>query len=165
MKVVAVREIAAPAEEVWEALVDWTGQGSWMPLTEVRVLAEPEVGAGIGTRIEAVTGLGPLAVADPMEIVEWDPPRRCVMRHDGKVLRGTGTFEVAPYGPGRCLVRWEEDLRQPIAALTWLGKPFFSYALGRFERVLLAWSAGDGYGILPGSDDEAEGFHGGRDLR
>ncbi|GAB3429390.1 hypothetical protein GCM10027569_74200 [Flindersiella endophytica] len=165
MKVVAVREIAAPAEEVWEALVDWKSQGSWMPLTEVRVLSEPEVGAGIGTRIEAVTGVGPVAVADPMEIVEWDPPLRCVMRHDGKVLRGTGTFEVAPYGTGRCVVRWEEDLRQPLAFITWLGKPFFSFALGRFERVLLAWTAGDGYDVSPSPDGEVEGFRDGRDLR
>lgn len=136
MRVSVVREISASAEQAWQALVDWPAQGSWMPFTHVRILPGPA--EGLGARIEAVTGIGPVRVADPMEIVEWEPPRRCVMRHDGKVLRGTGTFEVAPYGADRCLVRWEEDLRQPFAALTWLGKPFFSWALGRFEHVLLS---------------------------
>jgi carbon monoxide dehydrogenase subunit G len=132
MRVAVVREVPVPAEQAWQALVDWPGQGDWMPLTRVRVLPGPP--EGVGTRIEAVTGVGPIKVADPMEIVEWDAPRRCVIRHDGKVLRGTGTFEVAPYGPDRCLVRWEEDLRQPVALLTWFGKPFFTWALRRFER-------------------------------
>jgi Polyketide cyclase / dehydrase and lipid transport len=136
VKVSAVRELPVPAARAWQALVDWPGQGGWMPFTRVRTLPGPP--DGVGARIEASTGVGPLQVVDPMEIVEWDAPRRCVMRHDGRVLRGTGTFEVVPYGPGRCLVRWEEDLRQPVASLTWLAKPFFAWALRRLERSFRA---------------------------
>jgi hypothetical protein len=159
VRVSVVREVAVSAEHAWQALVDWTEQASWMPFTDVRLLPGPA--EGVGTRIEAVTGLGPIKVADPMEIVEWEPPRRCVMRHDGKVLRGTGTFEVAPYGPDRSLVRWEEDLRQPVAALTWLGKPFFTWALGRFERVQLSWPRSE-YGVAEESGDAEDHGGGGR---
>ena len=56
-------------------------------------------GRHLGARLRAFTGVGPLGFTDTMEIVEWEPPRRCVVRHTGKVVRGDGVFEVVPLGP------------------------------------------------------------------
>jgi hypothetical protein len=33
---------------------------------------------------------GPAGFTDTMKITEWDPPRRCVVRHTGRAVRGTG---------------------------------------------------------------------------
>ncbi len=132
------RTIRAKASEVWARLVDWEAQGQWMPGTTVRVLPGPRHGRG--TRLEAVTGLGPFRVVDPMEVVVWEPPTRCVIRHDGAVLRGTGTFTIEPLGPDRCRLTWQEELtalgRLPavvgrVAARA--ATPFFTLALRRLS--------------------------------
>ena len=60
-----------------------------------------------------------------MIISEWDPPLRCVVRHTGRMVRGSGTFEVIPVGT-ECDFRWTEDLELPIPP-----------ALGRMAGVLV----------------------------
>jgi hypothetical protein len=134
------RRIAAPAASVWELLVDWPRQGEWMPATTVRVLPGPDT--GIGTRLEARTGIGRLVVVDPMEVVEWRPPYRCVTRHDGRVVRGLGVFEIEPLGAEACRFGWREEfdrlplwLRVPYATLSPFATPFFALALRRLERL------------------------------
>jgi carbon monoxide dehydrogenase subunit G len=137
------REVAAPAERAWSLLVDWERQGEWMPATTVHRLAGPR--HGVGVRLEAVTGFGPARVADPMRVVVWNPPRRCVMRHEGRWLRGTGTFVVAPLGQDQCRVTWREDLdpgpllRRVPGMPTLIARashPFFALALRRFASAL-----------------------------
>lgn len=140
VRLLVSRRIAAPVDRVWGLLTDWPGQGAWMPATTVRVLPGPTEGPG--TRLEAVTGFGPLRVVDPMEVVEWRPPVRCVTRHGGAVLRGTGTFEVHAVAGG-CRVTWREDLetgpsflaRAGTAIAAWSARPFFAWALRRLDRV------------------------------
>ena len=112
-------DVAAPADVVWERLTDWERQGEWMLGTRVRVTGG---NGGAGTTLRAVTGVGPLGFADPMEIVDWavpdgDGPRRCVVRHTGRVVRGEGVFEVVPLGSERSRVLWSELLDVPFGAL------------------------------------------------
>ncbi|MEQ7127254.1 SRPBCC family protein [Actinopolymorpha sp. B11F2] len=146
MVIVGTREIAAPAERAWSLLVDWERQSEWMPATTVRMLPGPT--HGIGTRLEAVTGFGPIHVADPMRVVAWEPPRRCVTLHEGRWLRGTGTFAVEPLGRDRCRVTWREDLDPgPVLGrvpgvptlLARASQPFFALALRRFGTALAAY--------------------------
>ncbi|WP_018684031.1 SRPBCC family protein [Actinokineospora enzanensis] len=111
-------EVAAPAAVTWAALTDWRHQGDWMLGTEVRVVAGD--GAGPGSRLVAVTGVGPLGFTDHMEITTWDPPHRCVVRHTGGFVRGTGEFEVLDRGAGSTFV-WHERLRPPLGRLGELG--------------------------------------------
>lgn len=140
MRVCVSRTIPASPVQVWGRLVDWERQREWMPATTVRALPGPRQGRG--TRLEAVTGIGPLRVVDPMEVVVWEPPSRCVIRHDGAVLRGTGTFAIEPLGPHHCRLTWREDLtssdRLP-AGLTrlaeWAATPFFALALRRLGHL------------------------------
>src|ERR1700759_2321090 len=105
--VAASIEIAAPVERCWAVLTDWVGQSEWMPMTTVQV----ESGDGaLGTKLRARSGLGPAAVIDPMEIDVWQPPRRCEVRHDGRIVPGRGLSLVDPIGAGRSRVTWKEQL-------------------------------------------------------
>lgn len=134
-------DVAAPAEAVWQTVTDWPGQGEWMLGTRVEVVGGGE-GRRLGARLRAVTGVGPLAFADPMEIVEWDPPRRCVVHHLGKVVRGDGVFEVVELDPRRARFLWTEKLDLPlgvVGALGWrVAAPAFrwgiAYSLRRMAR-------------------------------
>jgi len=107
-------EVPAGPEEVWRAVVDWPGQRRWMLGTRV------QGGQGLGAEVTARTGAGPLAFTDTMVITDWDPPRRCVVRHTGRVVRGDGIFEVTPRGTG-CEFRWTERLDLPFGGAGRLG--------------------------------------------
>jgi carbon monoxide dehydrogenase subunit G len=98
--------IAAEPERVWQVAMDWSRQHEWIWATQVRG------GAGAGAEVVARTGIGPAGFTDTMVITEWDPPRRCVVRHTGRVVRGLGIFEVTGSGPGSEF-RWTERLQLP----------------------------------------------------
>jgi hypothetical protein len=108
----AAVDVAAPAERVWHAMTDWERQGDWMLRTRVEA-----TGSGGTVRLRAVTSVGPLRFTDPMEVVEWTPPSRCVVRHTGRVIRGDGVFEVWERGPDRSVARWSELLELPFGAI------------------------------------------------
>lgn len=124
-------EIEAAADATWAAAIDWLGQSCWMlgTVTEART----QGGAGVGAELAARTGIGPLAFWDTMEITAWEPPCRCVVRHTGRVVRGTGTFVVVPMGPSRSRFIWSERVDVPFG---WLGR------LGWFALVRPATAAG-----------------------
>jgi carbon monoxide dehydrogenase subunit G len=113
-------DVDAPTEAVWQTVTDWRAQGEWMLGTRVEVEGAGE-GRHLGARLRAVTGIGPFGVTDPMEIVEWEPPRRCVVRHTGRIVRGDGVFEVVPLGPHRAQFLWSERLDLPLGAVGALG--------------------------------------------
>lgn len=124
-------------QQVWDLALDWRRQGEWMPGTRV------SGGTGIGAGVTARTGIGPIGFTDTMVITEWEPPRRCVVRHTGKVVRGLGIFEVAPRGE-LTEFRWIELLELPVpgaAALArWTVAPLarrgLAIALRRFAARL-----------------------------
>lgn len=132
-------DVDAPAEAVWEKATDWPGQGEWILGTRV-VVDGPGDGRHFGARLRAVTGVGPLSVTDTMEIVAWEPPRRCVVRHTGKVIRGDGVFEVVPLGPHRARLLWSELLDLPLGAVGVLGwrvvAPAVRFGLARSLRTM-----------------------------
>ncbi len=133
-------DVRAPAEAVWAAAVDWERQSQWVFLTTVRPTYAG--GRGVGGRIVARTGLGPLAFSDPMEITEWRPPYRCVVRHLGRVVRGAAAFEVEPLPDGGSRFTWSEWLVLPLGVLGQVGfvllRPLIAvplrWSLSRFAR-------------------------------
>ncbi len=135
-------DIAAPAQTVWQAVTDWEGQGDWILGTRVTVNG-PGDGRRLGARFVAFTGVGPVGFRDPMEVVEWDPPRRCVVAHQGRVVRGDGVFEVTELGPARSRFVWSERLDLPLGAVGRLGWPLvrpafrsgFGWSLRRLARI------------------------------
>jgi hypothetical protein len=133
-------DVDAPPPAVWAALTDWAGQGEWMLATTVRPTHQD--GQGVGGRLAARTGLGPLSLVDTMTITTWEPPYRCLVRHTGRVVCGTGAFEVAELPDGRSRFTWTEWLDLPLGRLGHLGfllaRPFLAagvrLSLRRFAR-------------------------------
>jgi hypothetical protein len=131
--------VDVPAEpgELWRLAMDWPRQGDWMLATRV------SGGQGVGATVTARTGLGPVAFTDTMVITEWYPPHRCVVRHTGRVVRGTGVFEVAPVGETSEFA-WTERLqlpsRVPGRVARWLaggpGRWVMDASLRRFRRLV-----------------------------
>jgi hypothetical protein len=125
------------AEQVWQAAVDWSRQSQWMLGTHVHG------GHDLGAKVFARTGIGPIGFTDTMIITDWDPPRRCVMQHRGRVIRGIGAFEVAPTAEG-CEFRWTEQLPLPLGAagrVVWrvvrpLAQRGMDLSLRRFARLV-----------------------------
>jgi carbon monoxide dehydrogenase subunit G len=102
-------DIDAPPERVWDHVVDWPRQSEWIPATRVRAAA----GTGIGTQVEAFTGVGPLGLRDTMTVTAWDPPRRCEVLHTGRLLRGEAGFVVTPRGHDGARLEWWERFDLP----------------------------------------------------
>jgi carbon monoxide dehydrogenase subunit G len=143
VEVTARIRVPVPPGRAWQAVVDWPTQGRWMLATRVRG------GHGLGAQVIARTGLGPVGFTDTMEITHWEPPRRCVVRHTGRVVRGAGVFEVVPDGAGSEF-RWTEQLDLPLAAVGrwgwWLAGPLarrgMDLSLRRFARLVTAGAIG-----------------------
>jgi hypothetical protein len=108
LRIAAGVSVEASAEQVWDLAVDWSRQHEWIWATRT------EGGHGEGAVVTGWTGVGPLGFSDSMVVTEWDPPRRCTVTHTGRVVRGTGLFEVVPRD-GRCELRWTERITLPLA--------------------------------------------------
>lgn len=135
-------DVAAPVEQTWAAVVDWDGQGEWMLGTRVESGAQD--GRGVGGTLRAFTGLGPVGFWDPMTITGWDPPHRCEVRHEGRLVRGAGTFAVEER-PGGSRFIWSERLDLPLGVVGRAGwslvRPVFAggvqHSLNRFARLVV----------------------------
>lgn len=104
-----VRETPLSAVEAWRRLTEWERHGAVVPLTRVTVTTDPPTAAG--TVFVARTGFGRLGFDDPMEVVAWQPPRRCRLVKRGRVVTGWAEFEVRPLGDGGSRVEWREEIR------------------------------------------------------
>jgi uncharacterized protein YndB with AHSA1/START domain len=141
--------VDAPVDVVWDAVTDWAGQSDWMLGT--RVWATEQDGVGIGGGVAAFTGVGRLGFLDTMVITGWDPPFRCDVRHTGRVVRGTGTFEVLALPHDRSRFVWSEELDLPLGRLGRMGWPVVrpAFALGvrrsldKLARSLARATTGD----------------------
>ena len=133
-------DVDASVEQTWAGAVDWSGQHAWMLGTTVRPTRQG--GQGVGGGVEAFSGIGRLGFLDTMDITLWEPPHRCHVLHTGRVVRGTGAFEVEPRGDGRSTFVWREDLDLPLGLLGQVGwrlvGPLFTLgvriSLRRFAR-------------------------------
>ena len=133
--VVLTVDVDAPVEATWRGATDWDGQGDWMLGTTVRGTAQG--GQGVGGGIEAFTGVGPLGFLDTMRIEQWEPPHRCHVVHTGRVVRGTGTFEVLPRAGGGSTFVWTEGLDLPLGALGRAGWPLVRPVMAAGVRLSL----------------------------
>lgn len=124
--------IDTPIEKVWAALADWESQGEWMLQTKVEVISD--VREGVGTSIAAFTGVGKLGIMDHMTVTSWDPPRVCDVIHTGKIIKGTGRFELTALSPQSTRFDWSEDILAPRAL-------FLLIAPGLYIGVRISLSA------------------------
>ena len=118
-ELVVSTDVDASVDKVWAVLTDWETHGDWMVATTVRRTTDQVDGVGAG--IEGITGIGPFVMHDTMTVSQWQPPpaspARCVVEHTGKVVRGSGAFEVAEVGPDQSRVVWSEWVQLPFGLL------------------------------------------------
>jgi hypothetical protein len=130
--------VPAPQQDVWRALVNWERQGEWMALTKVTSSDKGAEDSGVGTTIDAFTGIGFLGVMDRMKVTAWEPPTFCRVDHFGKVIRGIGEFKLTQV-EGGTRFDWYEEIRGPRLLLL-LIKPFILLAvnisLRKFARSI-----------------------------
>lgn len=143
-------DVPASAGTTWLALTDWTRQREWLLGTQVHVVAGN--GRSVGSRILAFTGLGGVGFTDEMEIVAWEPPVRCTVRHLGKLVNGSGTFYVQAGGETSSTFVWSEQLELPLGLVGKLGwsalRPAFVLglrsSLHRFAAFAESYEVGHG---------------------
>jgi uncharacterized membrane protein len=106
-------EIDAPITAVWARLADIATQPEWM--TEMKAVRMTTPGpVGVGTRAEADVRILGITVIDPIEVVEFSPPHRFAIRHDGR-FQGSGLITLDTLDGGRrTRVDWAETLVPPI---------------------------------------------------
>lgn len=105
-------EFDVPPRRLWEALIDWRGHESWIPLTTMTV--EPGDPTAVGARFAAFTGVGRVGLDDRMEVatLDWDETTssgECVVNKLGPVLSGRAGFTVTPTERGSA-IEWLEDV-------------------------------------------------------
>jgi len=140
-------KINGPVKTVWDCLVDWKSQGDWMLQTKVwsELDQDRTIKNGKGVLIFAFTGLFPnlypkirLGILDTMEITKFKPPVLCEVVHIGRIIRGTGKFELKK-SKNATIFNWQEDLvAHPVFLL--IMKPLLLIgvwlSLRRFARQL-----------------------------
>lgn len=138
--------VGAPAAEVWAYVTDWPRQGEWIPFTRVEVVPAGGTATGVGGRIRAWTGVGPVGFWDTMTVTAWSVDAggsaRCEVLHTGAVVRGEAELAVVADGPDRSRLVWWERLDVPggpVGAVLWrlLGwtiRRGVDVALARFAR-------------------------------
>lgn len=131
-------QVARSPEVVWAAATDWPRQGEWMVGTEVHLLRGD---GGEGSELAAFTGLRGVGFLDHMRIVEWRPPRACLVRHTGGLIVGDGGFEVIARSPSAStFVWWERLALPPGVGLVWpLVRPVFGWGLRRSLERFASW--------------------------
>ncbi|HET7328987.1 MAG TPA: SRPBCC family protein [Nocardioidaceae bacterium] len=116
-------DVAVPAERLWQVVTDWPLQSEWIPFTRVRTPAGD--GQGLGGRLEARTGFGPVGFLDTMVVTHWSVPaegrRVCEVLHTGRLVRGDGGFEVEPIDATSSRFIWWESFELPLGRAGALG--------------------------------------------
>ncbi len=104
----AAIELSLDPQAAWDIVIDWERQSRWMLLT--RVWATEQAGVGVGGGVAARTSVGGMGFTDHMVITHWE------------VVRGTGTFAVAPASGGSTFT-WSEDVVPPLGKVGAFGWP------------------------------------------
>jgi polyketide cyclase/dehydrase/lipid transport protein len=103
---VVQRDSPLPPAEAWARVTDWRRHARWVPLTAIDVPTPPP--NGVGTVFVARTGLRRRGFDDPMEVVQWDPPRFCRIEKRGRVMLGWAELSIEQLGAGS-RVTWREE--------------------------------------------------------
>jgi hypothetical protein len=132
-------EIEAPIQKVWDELANWEKQSDWMLQTKVWVTSK--IQSGVGTQISALTGIRSFGLLDTMEVTNWQPPQICDVIHTGRVIKGTGRFELTAIDAARTRFDWSEEITAPRALFILMVPGLYigvRISLARFARSLRA---------------------------
>ena len=104
-------------------------------MLQTKVWVTSQIREGVGTSISAFTGplyksypkFSILGLLDTMVVTSWQPPERCEVLHTGKILKGSGAFELLEISPALTRFNWSEDIECSrlkffaIYPIMWLG--------------------------------------------
>lgn len=135
-------DIAAPRPLVWDVLVRWEDQARWMrDAKSVEVVSAHREGTGVV--IHVPTNLLGVTVLDVMEVTDWVEHERLEVEHTGRVVIGTGAFELADHPDTDAMTRltWWEQVDPPLGRLGEWGAntfvaPFTRWLFGTSLRNL-----------------------------
>ncbi|MFP4310541.1 MAG: SRPBCC family protein [Nitriliruptoraceae bacterium] len=104
MRIAASREVAAPAERVWEVVTDIEGSATVLSAVDAVERLDDGVGFEVGTRWrETRTMLGRQATEE-MEVTAVDAPRSYTVVAGDAATTYTSTITVEPRGAEGCLL-------------------------------------------------------------
>ena len=104
-------EIDASPSVVWNDVRNIASHVEWMHDAE-SIWFTSEHREGVGTTFDCETKVGPIKLADRMEITEWADEKVMGVRHSGVVV-GEGAFTLSELPGDRTLFRWAEELTFP----------------------------------------------------
>ena len=101
-------EVDAPPERVWEVTSDPANLPHWdRHIVSVRI---PPGGLGPAVTYEVTMRFMALRTTVGAEVLEWDPPRRAIVRLSG-LLEATVSTTIAPLSHERSVLRHEITYR------------------------------------------------------
>ncbi len=106
----------ATRRQVWDVLVDWERQPEWM-LDAKEVLVESAHRTGVGVTIRCPTNLLGVTVQDVMRVTGWREGEYLEVVHLGRIITGSGAFELSDAPDGGTSIRWWEEVDPPLGAL------------------------------------------------
>lgn len=138
-------KLSCSRDRAWAAIADWESQGDWM--LQTRVWVTSEIREGVGTAISAFTGpfhffypkFSRLGLLDTMVVTKWQPPALCDVLHTGKILKGSGSFQLSEISENSTKFDWSETIESSrlkfllIAPFLWVG---VRISLARFSTSL-----------------------------
>lgn len=133
--------VPASSEEVFSAVTNWELQHKWIFATKVSGIGDNN--RKLGGKLEAFTGFGPFGFTDTMTITRWSPPNMCEVAHTGKLVKGSGVFEVTNTNHTTYFT-WTEHIELPFGVVGRVGWPLIKplalaglkISLYRFKRML-----------------------------
>jgi carbon monoxide dehydrogenase subunit G len=115
MRLELEQRVAADPQTVWDVLTDWERQPEWMlDAKEVHVLTPERAGEGVTLRCP--TNLMGITVQDVMRVTRYEEPRVLEVTHLGRIITGSGAFELEPDGDGGTRLTWWEEVDPPLGA-------------------------------------------------
>lgn len=116
-------------------------------MLQTRVWVTSDIRSGVGTSISALTG--PFVksgfnsgLLDKMVVTKWQPPLLCEVDHVGKVIKGSGRFELTDLSTESEIATnfdWSESIRAPKLVFILIYLPTYlgvRISLLRFRRSL-----------------------------
>jgi hypothetical protein len=131
------QDTTAPRQVVWDVLTRWEEQPRWMlDAKEVHVTSAHR--EGVGVELRCPTNLLGFTVQDTMVVTRWDEATTLEVTHTGRIITGTGAFELSDLADGGTRIGWWEEVDPPLGALGELGARVFALPVIRriFRRSL-----------------------------
>jgi len=121
-------EVDRPLDEVWDFIGDFVNSAAWDPgvAEAVNSTGDP---VRVGTVYTLVVIFGGKRSPMTYEVIEYDPPKKVVLKGEGKSVSAVDDIRFSPI-PGGTRIDYVADLR--LKGLAKLASPFM---MGKFENL------------------------------